>query len=24
MAQFDATGKKVNGTAVPSTGESAI
>ena len=23
MAQFDATGKKVNGTAVPSTGESA-
>ena len=24
MAQFDATGKKVNGTAVPSTGYSAI
>ena len=24
MAQFDATGKKVNGTAVPSTGESAL
>ena len=24
MAQFDATGKKVNGTAVPSTGQSAI
>jgi hypothetical protein len=23
MARFDATGKKVNGTAVPSTGESA-
>ena len=23
MAQFDAAGKKVNGTAVPSTGESA-